>query len=49
LIPYSQQKIAEQVLRNSQIIKKEFLNEGSNITANLSPDELAEYSSFITK
>lgn len=47
LIPYSQQKIAEKILRSSQIIKKDFLNEGSLITANLSPDELAEYSEFI--
>ncbi|KRK63957.1 GTP-binding protein protease [Companilactobacillus tucceti DSM 20183] len=47
LIPYDKQKVAEKVLRNSQIIKKEFLNEGSSITANLSPDELNEYSEFI--
>lgn len=47
LIPYDKQKIAEKILRNSQIIKKEFLNEGSSITANLSPDELNEYSEFI--
>ncbi|WP_125714333.1 GTPase HflX [Companilactobacillus kedongensis] len=49
MIPYDKQKIAEQVLRTSQVIKKEFLNEGSLITANLSPDELAEYGEFVSE
>ncbi|MFD1418910.1 GTPase HflX [Companilactobacillus keshanensis] len=49
MIPYDKQKIAEQVLRTSQVIKKEFLNEGSLITANLSPDEMAEYGEFVSE
>lgn len=47
LIPYKDQKIAEEILRNSQIISKEFTNDGSLITAKLSPDEVAVYNGFI--
>ncbi|WP_125762005.1 GTPase HflX [Companilactobacillus hulinensis] len=47
LIPYDQQKFAEEILRNSQIISKEFTNEGSLLKANLSSDELERYERFI--
>lgn len=47
LIPYSEQKVAEEVLRNSQVIKKEFTNDGSLIIANLSPDELEKFNKYI--
>ena len=47
LIPNKDQKIAEEILRNSQIISKEFTNDGSLITAKLSPDEVAVYNGFI--
>lgn len=47
LIPYSDQKITEEILRNSQIVKKEFTNDGSLITANLSPKELEKFNKYI--
>jgi len=47
LVPYSDQKIAEEILRNSQVIKKEFTNDGSLITANLSPTELERFNNYI--
>ena len=47
LVPYSDQKIAEEILKNSQVIKKEFTNDGSLITANLSPTELERFNNYI--
>lgn len=47
LVPYDQQKFAEEILKNSQIISKEFTNDGSLLKANLSPDELEKYARFI--
>lgn len=47
LVPYSEQKVAEQILKNSQVVKKEFTNEGSLITANLSPVELEKFNNYI--
>ncbi|MFH5811372.1 GTPase HflX [Companilactobacillus sp. FL22-1] len=47
LVPYSDQKVAEQILKNSQVVKKEFTNEGSLITANLSPVELEKFNNYI--
>ncbi|KRL43591.1 GTP-binding protein [Companilactobacillus mindensis DSM 14500] len=47
LIPYNEQKVAEEILRNSQVIKKEFTNDGSLITANLSPNELEKFNKYI--
>lgn len=47
LVPYSDQKIAEEILHNSQVIKKEFTNDGSLITANLSPTELERFNNYI--
>lgn len=47
LIPYSDQKVAEEILKNSQVIKKEFTNDGSLISANLSPEELERFNKYI--
>jgi len=47
LIPYNEQKIAEEILKNTQVIKKEFINDGSLITANLSPKELERFNKYI--
>ena len=47
LIPYNEQKIAEEILKNTQVIKKEFTNDGSLITANLSPKELERFNKYI--
>src|SRR5699024_5217178 len=47
LIPYDKQKITEEILRNSQVLKKEFTNDGSLITANLSPTELEKFNKYI--
>ncbi|WP_291470494.1 GTPase HflX [Companilactobacillus sp.] len=47
LIPYKSQKIAEEILRNSQIISKDFTNDGTSIKAKLSPDEINRYNEFI--
>ncbi|MFD1470909.1 GTPase HflX [Companilactobacillus mishanensis] len=47
LIPYTQQKIAEEILRSAQIQSKDFTADGSLLTANLSPDELEKYNNFI--
>ncbi|WP_334333529.1 GTPase HflX [Companilactobacillus sp. HBUAS59544] len=47
LIPYSDQKIAEEIMRNSQIITKEFTNDGSLIVANLSPEELEKFNKYV--
>ncbi|WP_125588276.1 GTPase HflX [Companilactobacillus jidongensis] len=47
LIPYDKQKVTEQLLKNSQIISKEFTNDGSLLKANLSPNELEQYEGFI--
>ncbi|WP_125568793.1 GTPase HflX [Companilactobacillus insicii] len=47
LIPYDQQKITEQLLKNAQIISKEFTNDGSLLKANLSPEELERYEKFV--
>ena len=47
LIPYDKQKVTEEILRNSQVTKKEFTNDGSLITANLSPEELERFNNYI--
>lgn len=47
LVPYSDQKITEEILQNSQVLKKEFTNDGSLITANLSPTELEKFNKYI--
>jgi hypothetical protein len=47
LIPYSDQKVAEEILKNSQVLKKEFTNDGSLINANLSPEELERFNKYI--
>jgi len=47
LIPYNEQKVAEEILKGSQVIKKEFTNEGSLITANLSPNELERFNKYV--
>ncbi|WP_119326621.1 GTPase HflX [Companilactobacillus musae] len=47
LIPYSDQKITEEILKTSQVLKKEFINDGSLITANLSPEELERFNKYI--
>lgn len=47
LIPYSDQKITEEILKNSQVLKKEFTNDGSLISANLSPEELERFNKYI--
>jgi len=47
LIPYNEQKVAEEILKNSQVITKEFTNDGSLIKANLSPDELEKFNKYI--
>ncbi|HIY93192.1 GTPase HflX [Companilactobacillus sp. HBUAS56275] len=47
LIPYDKQKITEEILRNSQVLKKEFTNDGSLITANLSPEELERFNNYV--
>lgn len=47
LVPYSDQKITEEILQNSQVLKKEFTNDGSLITANLSPTELEKLNKYI--
>jgi len=47
LVPYSDQKVAEEILKNSQVIKKEFTNDGSLISANLSPEELERFNKYI--
>ncbi|KRO00008.1 GTPase HflX [Companilactobacillus kimchiensis] len=47
LIPYSDQKLAEEVLRNSQVLTKEFTNDGSLIKANLSPEELERFNKYV--
>ncbi|KRK83931.1 GTP-binding protein [Companilactobacillus bobalius DSM 19674] len=47
LIPYDKQKVTEEILRNSQVTKKEFTNAGSLITANLSPEELERFNNYI--
>lgn len=47
LVPYSNQKDAEVILKNSQVLKKEFTNDGSLITANLSPTELERFNKYI--
>ncbi|CAJ1184763.1 GTPase HflX [Companilactobacillus nantensis] len=47
LIPYSDQKVTEEILKNSQVLKKEFINEGSLISANLSPEELEKFNKYI--
>lgn len=47
LIPYDQQKITEQLLKNAQIISKEFTNDGSLLKANLSPEEMERYEKFV--
>jgi len=47
LIPYSDQKITEEILQTSQVLKKEFTNDGSLITANLSPTELEKFNKYI--
>jgi len=47
LIPYDKQKLTEQLLKNAQIISKEFTNDGSLLKANLSPDELERYEQFV--
>lgn len=49
LIPYSDQKITEEILKNSQVLKKEFTNDGSLINANLSPEELEKFNKYIKK
>lgn len=47
LIPYSDQKVTEEILQTSQVLKKEFTNDGSLITANLSPTELEKFNKYI--
>ena len=47
LIPYSDQKIAEEILKNTQVISKEFTNDGSLINTNLSPQELEKFNKYI--
>ena len=47
LIPYSDQKVAEEILKTSQVLTKEFTNEGSLIGANLSPQELEKFNKYI--
>ncbi|MCS6105699.1 GTPase HflX, partial [Clostridium botulinum] len=47
LIPYGDQKITEEILKTSQVLKKEFINDGSLITANLSPEELERFNKYI--
>ncbi|KRK99524.1 GTPase HflX [Companilactobacillus futsaii] len=47
LIPYSNQKVTEEILQTSQVLKKEFTNDGSLITANLSPTELKKFNKYI--
>lgn len=47
LVPYSDQKITEEILQNSQVLKKEFTNDGSLITASLSPTELEKFNKYI--
>lgn len=47
LVPYKDQKIAEEILRNAQIISKDFTNDGSIIQAKLSPDQFDRYNEYV--
>lgn len=47
LIPYKDQKITEGILQNSQVLKTDYLNEGTLITAKFSPHELELYHDYI--
>lgn len=47
LVPYKDQKIAEEILRSAQIISKDFTNDGSIIKANLSPEQFDRYSEYV--
>ncbi|WP_125709110.1 GTPase HflX [Companilactobacillus zhongbaensis] len=47
LVPYKDQKIAEEILRNTQIISKDFTNDGSIIQAKLSPDQFDRYNEYV--
>ncbi|AKP67564.1 GTPase HflX [Companilactobacillus ginsenosidimutans] len=47
MIPYKNQKIAEEILRNTQIISKDFTNDGSLLTAKLSPEQINNYKGFV--
>lgn len=47
LVPYKDQKIAEEILRNAQIISKDFTNDGAIIQAKLSPDQFDRYNEYV--
>ncbi|WP_125771904.1 GTPase HflX [Companilactobacillus furfuricola] len=47
LVPYKDQKIAEEILRSAQIISKDFTNDGSIIQANLSPEQFDRYNEYV--
>lgn len=47
LIPYKNQKVAEEILRTAQIISKDFTNDGTKINAKLSPSQMKQFQEFV--
>ncbi|WP_099974142.1 GTPase HflX [Lactobacillus terrae] len=49
IVPYTDQKITEQILRKSQVVEKEFQNEGTYIKVKFSPNEIKQYDKYLKK